>query len=142
MMWEKGKAYGAAFLMFSTLDALTTWVGVRRGFSEANPIVASRLSDPILFFGSFGFFTALGLLIILVSGYMSRFSRAFEYFPPLFILLKALPVFNNVYLLAGRIVVFATFPVGLLLLPLVRNSGKLLFSPTKSGLCSTSEETS
>lgn len=120
-------------MAFSFLDALTTWVGAHKGFSETNPIVASRLSDPGLFFGSFAFFTVLGLLVILVSGYMSRFSRVFGYLSPLFILLKALPVFNNVYLLAGRSVIFASLPVGgFLLLSLVRNSGKLLFSPTKS----------
>ncbi|WP_367884455.1 DUF5658 family protein [Thermococcus sp. JCM 11816] len=87
---EKRKSlWGAAFLVFSLLDALTTWVGVQRGgFSEANPIVASRLSDPALFFGSFALFTTLGLLVIFASSYMSRFSRAFGYFPPLFILMR------------------------------------------------------
>ncbi|WCN29267.1 DUF5658 family protein [Thermococcus kodakarensis] len=132
MKWRREKAYGAAFLVFSLLDALTTWVGVQRGFSEANPIVASRLSDPALFFGSFALFTTLGLLVIFASSYMSRFSRAFGYFPPLFILMRALPVFNNAYLLAGRNSAFLSLPAGFLILPLAKNSGKLLSSPTKS----------
>jgi hypothetical protein len=97
----EGPKYVLAFSVFSVLDALTTWAGVRRRLVEVNPLIASRLSDPALFFGSFALFTVLGILVILLSLKLAERIPAMGYFPPLFVLLKALPVVNNVFLLTG-----------------------------------------
>ncbi|ASJ02485.1 hypothetical protein A3L09_04055 [Thermococcus profundus] len=97
----EGLKYALAFSVFSVLDALTTWAGVRRGFAEGNPVIASRISNPTLFFGSFALFTILGIALILLSIKLAERVPAAGYFPPFFVLLKALPVVNNAFLLTG-----------------------------------------
>ncbi|WP_206206042.1 DUF5658 family protein [Thermococcus sp. JdF3] len=97
----RGKVYAGFFVAFSVLDMLTTWFGVSRGFSEANPVIAQRISDPALFFGSFALFTALGVALILASSALTGISSVFGYFPAVFVLLKAAPAVNNLYLLFG-----------------------------------------
>ncbi|NJF25003.1 hypothetical protein E3E29_04910 [Thermococcus sp. Bubb.Bath] len=96
-----GLKYVLAFSFFSVLDALTTWAGVKRGLVEGNPVIASRVSNPALFFGSFTLFTILGIAVIFLSLKLEERVQAMGYFPPLFVLLKALPVVNNALLLTG-----------------------------------------
>lgn len=97
----EGLKYALLFVVFSLIDALTTWSGARRGFTEANPVLAGRLSSPILFFGSFTFFTLLGVGVIILSPRLARRVPAMVYFPALFVALKALPALNNIVLLTG-----------------------------------------
>jgi hypothetical protein len=114
---NQGLKYALLFSLLSGLDALTTWVGVHRGFSEANPAVASRLVSPLLFFGSFALFTLLGVIMIMASIYLTKLSKAFYYFPSLFLVLKAIPVVNNLYLLSRESPALLFLPLGFLLLP-------------------------
>lgn len=93
--------YVIAFVILSALDAITTWVGADRGLAEANPLIAARLSLPALFFGGYAVFTLLGVLLLVVVFRLSRFISPLRYFPPIFVLLKALPVFSNIMLLLG-----------------------------------------
>ncbi|ASJ01682.1 hypothetical protein A3K92_02390 [Thermococcus gorgonarius] len=93
--------YAILFAVFSLIDALTTWIGTHRGFAEANPVLAERLSNPLLFFGSFTLFTLLGVGVIAFSFYLAKRVPAMNYFPALFVALKALPVLNNLILLTG-----------------------------------------
>ncbi|WP_240924223.1 DUF5658 family protein [Thermococcus sp. 21S7] len=115
----RGKVYAGFFVAFSVLDMLTTWFGVSRGLSEANPVIAQRLSDPILFFGSFALFTALGVALILVTSALTGISGGFRYFPAVFVLFKAAPAVNNLYLLFGREFLIPTIPVSLLVAMLI-----------------------
>ncbi|WP_010477489.1 DUF5658 family protein [Thermococcus zilligii] len=96
-----GLKYVLLFTAFSSADALTTWLGTRRGFAEANPVLAERLSSPLLFFGSFALFTLLGVVVIVLSLHLTKRVPAMGYFLDLFVALKALPVLNNVFVLAG-----------------------------------------
>jgi hypothetical protein len=113
----EGLKYVLAFSVFSVLDVLTTWKGVKMGFVEGNPLVASRLSDPALFFGSFALFTVLGILVILLSLKLAERIPAMGYFPPLFVLLKALPVANNIFLLTGTTLLHLALTTTSLLFP-------------------------
>jgi len=97
----EGLKYILAFSVFTVLDALTTWRGVSAGFVEGNPVISSRLSNPTLFFGSFALFTALGIAVIIFSLKLKKKVPLMGYFPPLFVLLKALPVVSNILLLTG-----------------------------------------
>ena len=97
----EGLKYILLFVAFSLIDALTTWLGSHRGLTEANPVLAGRLSSPILFFGSFALFTILGVAVIMLSLKLTERVPAMGYFPPLFVLLKAIPVVNNIFLLTG-----------------------------------------
>lgn len=97
----ENKVYAGFFVAFSVLDMFTTWFGVSSGFSEANPVIAQRLSDPPLFVGSFVLFTVIGVVLILTSRTLTGISGVFEYFPAVFVLLRAAPVLNNICLLFG-----------------------------------------
>ncbi|WP_297535372.1 DUF5658 family protein [Thermococcus sp.] len=93
--------YALVFVLLSAADAVTTWLGVRLGFVESNPLLARKLSEPLLFFGSYAFYTGLGVLIIALSLRLSRAFPAFRAIPFVLIVFKALPVINNVLLLSG-----------------------------------------
>ena len=97
----KGKVYLFVFVALALIDALTTWFGVRMGFVEANGIIAERLRNPVLFFGSYALFTALGAGVIAVSIRLERLSPAFRLVVIGMIILKAVPAVNNLLLLAG-----------------------------------------
>ncbi len=97
----EGLKYILLFAAFSLIDALTTWLGSHRGLTEANPVLAGRLSSPILFFGSFTFFTILGVAVIMFSLKLEERVSFMGYFPALFVALKALPALNNIVLLTG-----------------------------------------
>lgn len=77
-------------------------------------------------------FIIFGFLVIFVLSYMSCFFRVFGYFLLLFILMRVLFVFNNVYFFVGRNFVFLLFLVGFLILLFVKNLGKFLFFFIKS----------
>ena len=89
------------FILASLVDLTTTLYGIEKGFSEANPVVASRLANLSSFVLSYLAYTLLGATVLWLSLRMSSFSRAFKAFALLFVFLKALPAINNVLLLAG-----------------------------------------
>lgn len=98
-MSGKAKTYAFIFVVFAIVDALTTWFGVRMRFTEANAAIAERLKDPVLFFGSYAFFTALGVGVIAVSIKFENINPAFKLIALGMIILKAVPAINNVLLL-------------------------------------------
>ncbi|WP_457742647.1 DUF5658 family protein [Thermococcus sp.] len=101
------------FVLLSIADAVTTWLGVRLGFTESNPFLARKISEPLLFFGSYAFYTGLGVLIISISLKLSKMSPAFKVMPIVLIVFKALPVIHNVLLLSGisgNILAMVTMP--------------------------------
>lgn len=97
----RAERYLAAFMLFSAFDALTTWFGAKRGLVEANPVLAAKLSDALVFFGSYAAFTLLGMAVLLLAIRLESLSSAFGYFAKAFVLLKALPALNNIALLTG-----------------------------------------
>ena len=97
----KARTYVLLFVLFALVDALTTWFGVRLGFAEANGVIAERLRNPALFFGSYALFTALGASVIAISIRLEKLSPAFKLIALGMVLLKAVPAVNNLILLAG-----------------------------------------
>ena len=100
-MSGKAKTYAFIFVVFAIVDALTTWFGVRMGFTEANAAIAERLEDSVLFFGSYAFFTTLGVAVIALSIKLEKLNPAFKLVAIGMVVLKAIPAVNNVLLLAG-----------------------------------------
>ncbi len=115
-MSGKAKTYAFIFVVFAIVDALTTWFGVRMGFTEANAAITERLNNPTLFFGSYAFFTALGVGIIAVSIKLENINPVFKLIAIGMVVLKAIPAINNVLLLTDTSILSAVATTARLLL--------------------------
>lgn len=88
------------FILFRTLDILTTSIGIARGSYEANPIYAFVIGK----WGIEGFILVNGLLslLVLLAFYLTRKKNISQYTLSGFLIMNAIIILINLFTLANN----------------------------------------